>query len=169
MTHPPTRLGRRGVFTPEIREAIVDSLRDGLSNRDAFRLVGISEATGYAWLERGRKALDVYREDPDSPVPPDELPYLEFYEEVEAALPAGKRRLVGLVSRDAEKNPESAKWLLVKKFPKEFGDTVRMTIDDELGGFLADCEAEFPADVLEKLLQVAARRLGGGPTGQAPK
>lgn len=126
---------------------------------DSFRRGGIAQRTGYVWMERGRLVRGALDEDASAPVAPEDYPYLEFFDGVEKARLEAKERLMTVVTNDVIDNVESAKWLLVKKWPAEFGDRVQLTIDAELEGFLADCELELDADVYQKLLVIAARRV----------
>lgn len=164
---PSVRLGRRGEFCPEVVTRILEALSKGMTQTDAFLISGISESAGWAWLCRGRKARELAQS--NGKVLGIDLPFLEFLEAVESVQLEGKEKLIDKVWKDAESNVETAKWLLIKKFPKDWGDRVQLAIDDELSSFLADCKTEFPLEVYERILQVAARRLGGERAGGSPK
>ena len=46
-------VGRKTRLTPDLKAGIVSSVRKGLSNQAACRVVGISEMAFYNWLKRG--------------------------------------------------------------------------------------------------------------------
>lgn len=57
----PRRRGRTPKLTPEVHEAILESLRRGYPLTEAARHGGIHPATLFRWLERGRKRPGPYR------------------------------------------------------------------------------------------------------------
>ena len=46
--------GRPTKLTPERQDRLLEAIRKGHSNRDACALCGITEATLYGWIERGK-------------------------------------------------------------------------------------------------------------------
>lgn len=50
--------GRKTLFTPEARQAIIQAVRGGASNLDACNMAGISERTLYDWLSIGEAILE---------------------------------------------------------------------------------------------------------------
>jgi transposase len=56
-------MGRPTKLTPEVRQRIVAALRAGNYAKPAAESAGVSEATYYRWLDRGRKQKrGIYRE-----------------------------------------------------------------------------------------------------------
>lgn len=145
--------------TEEVTKAICEAIEVGLGLADSFMKSGIGARTGYVWKERGRLGREALQADADAPVAPEDMRYVEFFDKLEAARLGAKERLLTIVSNDAVDNAESAKWLLMKKWPREFGDRVQVTIDAELEGFLEDCERELEPEVFQRLLVIAARRV----------
>lgn len=93
--------GRHTECTPQITRQITDRIANGLSNRDAVALAGISEPTFYGWLKRGeaeysRLSGGARRKPRDS-----EAPFLEFFKAVKRAIPRRKRFLVGVIKKAA--------------------------------------------------------------------
>ena len=127
--------------------------------KDAVASAGISERTGYEWLERGRKARALEAENEGS-VPVTEEPYLEFLDMVEDAQAGSKERLLTIVANDAVENAESARWLLRMKFPGEYSERVQVVVQEELDGFLEELEKQLEPDVYAKVLRIAAGRGG---------
>lgn len=128
--------GRRTKCTPElIQEVAVRIARDGCTYLDAAKLSGISPASFQIWMRRGRKeqarliALGLDSSDEDA-VDAYELPFLEFFETIDKAIPLRKTLLVERI-RNAGKDPRNwtaNAWLLERLHPDEFGRKTRLEI-----------------------------------------
>ena len=91
---------------------ICDALRQGHSYATAARAGGISEASLYAWLERGRQG---------------EQPYLEFLEKFDRADHEAEERAVRVLiskfdSDDDRVAMQAAQWWLTRRRAAQWGD-----------------------------------------------
>lgn len=76
-------MGRRALLTPERRQAVVDEIIATGRQDHAARHAGLSPATHYSWLDRGRRAQAKART--GHPPAQRELPYVEYLDAVESA------------------------------------------------------------------------------------
>jgi transposase-like protein len=102
------------LLTKQRREAICEHLRMGSYLRDAAREVGVNPATVKDWMKKG------VSQDPQ------DWKYRKFRNAVEAAMAESKNRLVGLVSKAAEKDWRAGIALLQARYPKEFSRRPRV-------------------------------------------
>ena len=88
----------------------------GPSNRDAAMRAGISEATFYSWMQKARKSGAA-------------VAYVQFLESLERAQADLKAVLLARVQKaSVDGQWQAATWMLARKFPKEFGQTVETTV-----------------------------------------
>ena len=108
--------GRPSGLDPVTIETICEGVRLGLPNRDAALRAGVSEATFYSWVRQARE--------PDAT---DEL--LQFLESLERSQSDLKAILLARVHKaGTEGHWQAATWMLARKFPKEFGQTVETKV-----------------------------------------
>lgn len=128
--------GRRTKCTPEvIQEIAVRIARDGCTYTDAAKLSGISVITFHRWMKRGRVeqerlGLLGYDSEDVEFINVVELPYLNFFETIDKAIPLRKALLVSRI-RDAGADPRNwtaNAWLLERMHPDEFGRKTRLDI-----------------------------------------
>ena len=168
-------MARPSKFTAEVRQKIVNAVRGGNTRDVSARLAGVSEATLYNWLERGRRETKGQ--------------FREFYEavqtadaeaEVEAVLRIRQAAIGGqLVSqktttrtnRDGETvtrteetytRPEwqAAAWLLERKYPGRWGRRDRLEIEHVLRERAERLAKEEGLDA-EEIMAEVERLLGG--------
>src|SRR5687767_13555137 len=91
--------GRKTLFTPEIRKALIDALRNGMSNKDASAQAGINESTLYEWLAIGNawKNGIIHKQAPKSV--PDRNLFIEFAEEVKKAQSVKRIAALGTIQK----------------------------------------------------------------------
>jgi transposase len=140
-------MARPSKFTPDVRQKIVNAVRGGNGRETSARVAGISEATLYGWLDRGRREKSGQ--------------FNEFYEavqkaeaeaEVEAVLRIRQASIGGqVVSRktttrtnragetvtrvdETYSRPEwqAAAWLLERKYPGRWGRRERLEVEHVL-------------------------------------
>lgn len=95
-------------YSQKVIKEICGYLEDGLSQKDAARLAGISESTFYEWVDQKS----------------------EFSELVELALSKYKHRLLRFVNKDAVNNGRLALEVLSRRWPKEFGHKSQTTVEE---------------------------------------
>lgn len=96
--------GRPTVLTPEVRSKVLEALRVGVSRTAAAVRAGIGASTLREWMAREDEAE----------------PYASFRAEVEAAEALCEARLSGVVFKAALEDPNQARWLLERRFPREW-------------------------------------------------
>ena len=111
-----TEPGRPSVTDPVTIDEICKGIKLGLPNKDAAIRAGIAEPTFYLWIKKAKE--------PDAP------PYLvEFLEALDRARSDLKANLLERVQDASEKGQwQAATWILARKFPKEFGQTVEAKV-----------------------------------------
>jgi hypothetical protein len=113
--------GRPTKCTPEVTQEVVRLLRAGNYFDCACEYVGISESSGYAWLARGREAL----EQPGG-IPEGEEIYVEFLEATREATRTAEARNVALIQQAAQGGAagdwRAAAWWLEKRLQSTWGE-----------------------------------------------
>jgi hypothetical protein len=113
-------MARPTKLTPEVQERIITALRAGNYQETAARYAGISEATFYDWMARGR-------EEPGSV-------FAEFLEAVEKAKSDAEVRDLYLIDQAAQTGSwQAAAWKLERKFPHKWGRVNRTEISGPEG------------------------------------
>jgi len=126
----PGRMGRPSLYSQEVVNAIVQSIREGLSQDDAAYLAGITPSTLYEWL----------RDKPD------------FQQEVRKAHAIFKRDQITLIrakgvrvsktKKDENGNPAvygsdiPNRWIMERKYPSEYGQGVLIRVTSEEAAIL---------------------------------
>jgi transposase-like protein len=108
--------GRKTVFTPENQQRIIDALEIGATLRDATLSAGISEATFYEWLKRGREATRKNE-------------FSEFLEKVEAAQATCRLNFTAVLAKSANDGDwRAALEYLKRRDRNNWGDYSRQDI-----------------------------------------
>jgi hypothetical protein len=107
----PVRRRKPRKFTPETAGMICQAMRSGAGFARACALIGVSEVTGYEWLNRGKKE-------------PEGSPYNNFAREVLAI----RAELITMAERGIWRaalkgDVHAQKWLLKTQLPKEYGES----------------------------------------------
>ena len=115
------QVGRPSKLTDEVREKLLSAIRVGNFATIAARYAGISEATFYRWMERGKQARSGQ--------------YREFREAVLEAEVEGEVSLVTEIKRAATSNPSAARFILQQRHPsrwrrKEGEEERRKAVDE---------------------------------------
>lgn len=144
-------MARPTKLTPELQDQILALIRRGLTKADAGRAVGLHRTTVNDWCLRGDRDADTpYNPNgktrneiladltaadityPKTTTLPQarklaaehltgRTPFSDFSDAVAAAASRGQAILVSLIYDDAHTNPESAKWLLERRWPEQWG------------------------------------------------
>lgn len=147
-------MGRPSRLTPEIAKEIVDAISIGVPRDMAAKSVGVQPSTLYQWLSKGREGNEDYR---------------EFSEAVEKADSLVVKRALVRITQAATKEQHwtAAAWLLERKHPAEFGQRVRVVVEEQLNEFLNTLEARLPPDVFRQVLDASALGHGRATTSAA--
>lgn len=101
-------------ITPAAIEAIVGALRSGATMETAFAYAKVPASTARVWLRNGRAEL--------API------YVDFVEQLDLAIADGKMRDLVRIDHHADKDWRAAAWKLERRFPSEFGETIRSDV-----------------------------------------
>lgn len=94
--------GRKSKLTPTLQKQIVKLLQQGNSVEDVCSQIGISDRTYYNWRERGEAAAKQLDDDSAAETPPDEIPFLQFFQATTRALQNAKVKAVGALYKAIE-------------------------------------------------------------------
>ncbi len=103
------RRGPKAVLSlrPELTEAVVTLLGEGVSIKTAANLCGVSERAYHEWTRRGQAG---------------EEPYAGFFDAASRARDGWKARLISQIEGSAERGDwRASAFLLERQFPAEFG------------------------------------------------
>jgi hypothetical protein len=103
---------------PDVAEQLLSYVRAGNSPYASARAVGLSKATWYSILRRGREGSDPQ--------------YATFVEELEAARANAKVSLLTIVRAAAPRDWRAASWLLERLWPQQFGRRDRVELQHEV-------------------------------------
>ncbi len=97
---------RSAKFTPSVKKKIIEAIEEGNFIETSCQLAGIHPTTFYKWEERSRSG---------------ELPYIQFFEEVERARSVAEAKMVRIVRDEAERNWRAAIWWLERAAKERWG------------------------------------------------
>lgn len=103
----PAKRGRPSGLTPEIRELICQSIREGNFREVAAKWVGVPLRTFWDWCSKGK--CDT------------EGPYFELMQAIQEAECAAEMKMVEQVYKAATQDPKHAQWWLERKVPQRWG------------------------------------------------
>lgn len=98
-------------LTPAIQDKVVAALRIGAPLNVAAAYAGVVESTFKLWMRNGRSGV--------APV------YVRFIEAIDLAVADGKMRDLARIDKGADVDWKAAAWKLERRFPGEFGQTLR--------------------------------------------
>jgi transposase len=133
--------GRPTKLDAELQARIVGHLRGGGYVETAAAACGVSKVTVYAWLRQGNEE--------------ERGPHRDFLNAVEEALAEAEHRDLARVGRAAGRNWRAAAWRLERRHPRRWGARVRVTVEEELTGFLDHLERVLDPTVYEQVLTAA--------------
>lgn len=114
---PSGRGGRPSSLSEETKRVFTSALLSLHTVEDAATLAGIDVSTVHRWIASGRKA--------------ERGMYREFYDAVENAKAKAKGSLVSKVVVEARKDPKLALKVLERRYPKEWGVTRKLELEDK--------------------------------------
>ena len=105
-------------LSPEVQEQIVRLIKVGNTNEVAADAAGISRATFFSWMDRGKKVGKTNK------------PYRDFREAVEQARAEAEATLVARIAKAAQNGSWSAAaWLLERRAPERWGKLSDRNVD----------------------------------------
>lgn len=126
-------MGRRTKLTPVVQEKVIEAVGTGNYLEVAARYAGISSATLFAWMDRGRKEVERREKDEN----PDEKEgiYVEFLEAVEKARAVSETSAVALIRRAAVNGSwQAAAWYLERTNHERWGRKQAVELTGKDGG-----------------------------------
>ncbi len=128
--------GRKTRYSPAFMEKICTALEDGCSLRKAAAEAGVDSASVRRWCKADERVAMQYALARDAGIRGMEERLLELYEQ---AHEAAKNQATGVQRLQAIKYEiDGIKWLLCKRYPREYGDSV--------GGVLATDDGSAPRE-----------------------
>jgi hypothetical protein len=146
--------GRPSKLTPDVQRKLTKALAGGNTRSDAARLAGISRATLFAWLARGRRQKSGQ--------------FLDFLDAVKKAETEAAAYHVAIIHRAARQHWQASAWWLERRRRRDFGRTARVEHTGKGGqpiqGKVAQDLADLlpPPAVIEAFLESLGRREGAG-------
>ncbi|MET0401961.1 MAG: hypothetical protein ABW123_06130 [Cystobacter sp.] len=159
-------MGRRSILTKELRDEFCSLVTTTLTFEDCCRSLRIAESTFYLWMEKGREGREALER--GEKLVHGQKKFVRFLDAVEDAKAMAKERLISVIAQGAEDNPEDAKWLLIKRYPAEFGDNTKVTIEGELNAALDKLEEQLPRETFILVARVLAGQPGPRKSPKAP-
>ena len=100
-------MARPTKLTPEVADAVVQAVADGLPRGTAAALAGVSASAVYAWLRAGRKRQG--------------RRFVQFLHRIKRAEAEAVLARVQHIDRAATTHWQAAAWWLERRHPEEFG------------------------------------------------
>lgn len=151
--------GRPTKLTPKVAKVIATGVRNWLPLRYAAIMADVGPTTLHTWLASSGQE------------------FREFREQIERAKAERTAELVDTVAVSVRSrkgkpgDPDRALKVLERLEPKDFGQQVRVQVEEELDAALARLETEFADEpqILERALAAVAGIDGAGPAHRAPR
>lgn len=144
--------GRKGVpaapaIDPKKMDEAVRVIRMGQPIIVACRFAGISKTAFFKWVQVGKRR-------------PEGDPLREFAESVAKAKESASVLALGSVFKGMQKDWKAAAWFLGVTKPAEFGQKVRVTLEEEFSSAIENLEQDFSdqPELLGKILASITRR-----------
>ncbi len=140
--------GRPLSLTPEMQKEICNAVSAGSTWQTACDFVGIDVATFYRWRSIGKTQKSGI--------------FHDFYEATKKARAQGRLRALLQIQKAANIGTwQAAAWLLERTDPAHYAPRVRVTIEEELNGFLNKLEKKLPPEVYREVLEAYVAATGG--------
>lgn len=139
--------GRPEKLTPEVADRILSAIRAGNYVETAVAFAGLRKDTFYQWLRRGaEQPKGIYR---------------EFSDAVKKAQAESETGQVATIRKASLEYWQAAAWILERRFPRKWGQKVRISVEEELREFVERLESRLPPDIFEKVLEASAGDFSG--------
>ena len=160
MAEDSNRTGRRPlILSEEIQKAVLDSLMGGNYLETAAAFAGISRATLFDWLDKGRKAHEALSSGNEM-LPNGQL-YADFLDAVEIAQAKAEVRMVAVIQSKALDNWQAAAWWLERAKPRKYGRLDRAEVTGAEGNALKVDMSVERIRAANILAEIAERRENG--------
>ena len=136
-------MGRKTKLTPEVQAKVCALLRAGNYFDASCQAAGITEQTGYNWINRGESACSGK--------------FFDFFEAVKRASAEGEAANVTVIKIASEKHWTAAAWLLERRFPGKWGRRVQ-EINAKVEHDIVDGTDEERIDRIAEMLERARAR-----------
>lgn len=149
--------GRRPlILNEETQKAVIDALLGGNYLETAAQYAGISRATLFEWLRKGREAQAAIEK--GEPLPPNGALYADFLDAVEGAQARAEVQTVAIIRKASLESWQAAAWWLERTRPRKYGRLDRAEITGAEGSALkVDLNTE-RAEAAALIAEIAARR-----------
>jgi len=123
-------MSRPTKLTPDTQQNIIDALRAGNYFDAACAFAGISEATGYNWMKRGREETE-RRENPRVKEGTEqwntEQRFLEFFEAVNRASAITEVTTIAKIKELGQDDWRALTWFMEHRYPDKWGRKTQRT------------------------------------------
>jgi hypothetical protein len=164
-------MARPSELTPEVLALVADGIAKAVPPAVAAQAAGISRATFYAWLARGRADEAAGRSTPHRG-------FLDAIKEAEAVAQSLLLETIRLASSVATPKDmqapkwQAAAWLLERRWPRQYGEGLKVAAQQEehLRGILAKVRVQLGDDVYTKVIDALEEgaESDSGREGDAP-
>ena len=119
----------------------------------AAAMCGLHPRTARRWMKRGADELD--RLEAGKPPKPDEAIFAKFAAGVRKAEGDGEGTMVDRLVKHGETDPNSVIRFLERKFPKRWGNRIKVTqeLETEIDAIFAKMEKHLPPEVFARVLE----------------
>ncbi len=144
-------------YTRAVHERICEELRKGQRAQGACARAGITTATFYEWMRRGKSG------DPH---------LYEFYEDVEKAFNEAEAHAVDVVvgsfsqKKASDNDREAAQWFLERARAEGYSKQVKTAVEGQIRDFMMRLEASLDPASFEKVLAVYMGFSSGAQTSE---
>lgn len=128
-------------YTRAVHDVIVTAIREGNRPQVAAGMAGITGATFYEWVRRGKEG------DPA---------LWEFAQDVELAQHEAEGAAVKVIRDAAKMEPELAKWWLERARADGYAKQLKVQVDEAINAFLNRLEAALDPETFHKILAIYA-------------
>ena len=113
MSEPPKETSAPGKLTPQLQQTLCEYLARGNCISAASAMAGISTASFYLWMRRGRRELDRLEADKDARPRHDEARYVRFWLAVDQAMARAEVRNIQVLDQAAQGGAELLETVVV--------------------------------------------------------
>lgn len=117
----PKQMGRPCKISQDIQDRIVMLLRSGNYFETACTFAGVSKATAYNWMRRGRAEAERVEGNSRAKIKKSEEVYVNFLYAVEEAIAFAEINDLHRLDKHAEVNPNVLMWRLERRHPSRWG------------------------------------------------